>query len=300
MDVLKRILSGRLVLGALSMAAVLLAYTPVTSQPDNNPALLHPIPDIIGSFFTNIEAGALQSALWASLYRIFLGFFIGTTCALIIGCLVGWYKMIEYLVGPLIEAIRPIPPLAYIPIIIIWFGIEEFSRVLLISIACFMVCVVNVVAGMKNVPQVYVDAASKAGQREVEAKWVEAVGLKGFEDRWPRELSGGMRKRVDIGRVYANDPDVLLMDEPCRALDAQTKEKLQSDLLDTWKETKKSVIFVNHDLEEAIFLSDQIVVMSARPGRIRHIETVSLPHRRNDEMRLTSEFWTSNGSSGVC
>ncbi|WP_298293256.1 ABC transporter permease [uncultured Litoreibacter sp.] len=163
MDAIKRILSGRFALGALSITLVLGAYQLITMQPDNNPALLPPIPDIIASFFTNIEAGSLQAALGASLYRIFLGFFIGTTCALIIGCLVGWYKTVEYLIDPLIEAIRPIPPLAYIPIIIIWFGIEEFSRVLLISIACFMVCVVNVIAGMKNVPQVYVDAASTMG-----------------------------------------------------------------------------------------------------------------------------------------
>lgn len=92
-----------------------------------------------------------------------MGFLIGTTLALIVGCLVGWYKTIEYLLDPLIEALRPIPPLAYIPIIIIWFGIGEFSRVLIITIACFMVCVVNVIAGMKNVPQVYVDAASTMG-----------------------------------------------------------------------------------------------------------------------------------------
>ncbi|MEM7464676.1 MAG: ABC transporter ATP-binding protein [Pseudomonadota bacterium] len=132
--------------------------------------------------------------------------------------------------------------------------------------------------------------ASKAEQAEIEAKWVEAVGLKGFEDRWPRELSGGMRKRVDIGRVYANNPDILLMDEPFGALDAQTKERLQADLLETWRETKKTVIFVTHDLEEAIFLSDSIIVMSARPGRIHHVEKVSLPRPRTDEMRLTEEF----------
>ena len=132
--------------------------------------------------------------------------------------------------------------------------------------------------------------ASKAQQREIEAKWTEMVGLKGFEDRWPRELSGGMRKRVDIGRVYANDPDVLLMDEPFGALDAQTKERMQADLLDAWRQTRKTVVFVTHDLEEAIFLSDQIVVMSARPGRIRHIEEVSLPRPRTNDMRLTDKF----------
>jgi len=163
MQLLKRVLSGRFILGALSISLVLLAYSYATMQPDNNPALLPPLKDIVGSFFTNLQAGPLLDALGASLFRIVLGFLIGTTLAVVIGCLVGWYKPIEYLIDPLIEAIRPIPPLAYIPIIIIWFGIEEFSRVLLISIACFMVCVVNVIAGMKNVPQVYVDAASTMG-----------------------------------------------------------------------------------------------------------------------------------------
>jgi len=132
--------------------------------------------------------------------------------------------------------------------------------------------------------------ANRQEQADIEKKWVELVGLKGFEDRWPRELSGGMRKRVDIGRVYANDPDVLLMDEPFGALDAQTKERMQTDLLNTWRVTKKTVVFVTHDLEEAIFLSDKIIVMSARPGRIQHIEEVSLPRPRTGEMRLTDEF----------
>ena len=132
-----------------------------------------------------------------------------------------------------------------------------------------------------------------AGRREqarIEARWIDLVGLKGFENRWPRELSGGMRKRVDIARVYANDPDVLLMDEPFGALDAQTKERMQAELLDIWTITKKTVIFVTHDLEEAIFLSDKVIVMSARPGRIRHIEEIDLPRPRSGEMRLTDDF----------
>ena len=132
--------------------------------------------------------------------------------------------------------------------------------------------------------------ASRKEQAEIETKWIELVGLKGFENRWPRELSGGMRKRVDIGRVYANDPDVLLMDEPFGALDVQTKERMQADLLDTWTLTRKTVVFVTHDLEEAIFLSDKVIVMSARPGRIRHIEEISLPRPRSGDMRLTDEF----------
>ncbi len=132
--------------------------------------------------------------------------------------------------------------------------------------------------------------AGKKEQAEIEEKWVDLVGLKGFEDRWPRELSGGMRKRVDIGRVYANDPEVLLMDEPFGALDAQTKERMQDDLQSLWQVTKKTVIFVTHDLEEAIFLSDRIIVLSARPGRVHHVEDVALPRPRTGEMRLTDEF----------
>ncbi|MSU89298.1 ABC transporter permease subunit [Rhodobacteraceae bacterium 2CG4] len=155
--------SRRLLLGVLSVATVFAAYVWVTNLPDNNPALLPPIRDIVTSFFTNLTDGNLITALGASLFRIGMGFLIGTTLALVLGCLIGWYQTMEYIFDPLIEAVRPIPPLAYIPIIIIWFGIGEFSRVLIITIACFMVCVVNVIAGMKNVPQVYVDAASTMG-----------------------------------------------------------------------------------------------------------------------------------------
>ena len=153
----------RLVLGAMSVAVVIGAYVWVTNRPGNNPALLPPVSDIANAFYVNITTGSLFNALGASLYRICMGFVIGTSMALVLGCLIGWYRFVEYIFDPLIESVRPIPPLAYIPIIIIWFGIEEFSRVLLITIACFLVCIVNVIAGMKNVPQVYVDAAATMG-----------------------------------------------------------------------------------------------------------------------------------------
>lgn len=132
--------------------------------------------------------------------------------------------------------------------------------------------------------------ASKSECKEIENKWIELVGLTGFEKRWPRELSGGMRKRVDIGRVYANDPEVLLMDEPFGALDVQTKERMQEELQKLWQMTGKTVIFVTHDLEEAIFLADRIVVLSARPGRVRHVEDIELPRPRTSEIRLSDEL----------
>ncbi|MEM9757511.1 MAG: ABC transporter permease, partial [Pseudomonadota bacterium] len=115
--------SPRLLLGVASVLTVFALYTWVTNLPENNPALLPPISDIVGSFFTNLQSGSLLTALGASLFRVILGFVIGTTIALVLGCLIGWYKIAEYIFDPLIEAVRPIPPLAYIPIIIIWFGI---------------------------------------------------------------------------------------------------------------------------------------------------------------------------------
>lgn len=121
-------------------------------------------------------------------------------------------------------------------------------------------------------------------------KWADIVGLSDFIDSYPKELSGGMRKRVDLARVYANDPDVLLMDEPFGALDAQTKERMQLELLQLWDSTRKTVVFVTHDVDEAIFLADEIVVMAPRPGRIAERVTITLPRPRSEDTRVSDEF----------
>lgn len=121
-------------------------------------------------------------------------------------------------------------------------------------------------------------------------KYLELVGLKDFQNAYPKELSGGMKQRVAIARAYAVKPEVLLMDEPFGALDAQTRAQLQEDLLNTWQNEQKTCFFITHDVEEAVILSQKIVVMSARPGRIKEIVKVDIPYPRNQSIKLTPQF----------
>ncbi|HEY7168709.1 MAG TPA: ABC transporter ATP-binding protein [Candidatus Binatia bacterium] len=119
---------------------------------------------------------------------------------------------------------------------------------------------------------------------------IKLVGLTGFESHYPHELSGGMKQRVGLARALATEPDVLLMDEPFAALDAQTRDLMQTELLQIWERTRKTVLFVTHSIEEAAYLSDRVVVMTARPGRAKDVLVIELPRPRDYEMRLTPEF----------
>ena len=118
-------------------------------------------------------------------------------------------------------------------------------------------------------------------QRRIVDHYVGLVGLRGFEQRYPRELSGGMRQRVSIARALAVNPSVLLMDEPFAALDIQTREYMQDELLKIWQREPKTVIFITHSIDEAIKLSDRIAIMAPRPGRIAEIKSVDLPRPRD-------------------
>ena len=121
----------------------------------------------------------------------------------------------------------------------------------------------------------------RASREERGRQYLKMVGLTGFETRYPHELSGGMKQRVAIARALVNDPEALLMDEPFGALDAQTRNTMQSELLRIWEEEKMTVIFVTHNIDGAIYLADSIVVMSACPGSIKEIIDIPLPRPRH-------------------
>ena len=143
---------------------------------------------------------------------------------------------------------------------------------------------------MKKVPKAEAEAIAR--------KYIKSVGLEGFEKSFPKELSGGMKQRVAIARAYAADPEVLLLDEPFGALDAQTRVQLQSELLETWEKEKKTCFFITHDVDEAVILAQRVIIMSARPGRIKKIVDIDIPYPRTQAtktdprfLELKSEIW---------
>ena len=143
----------------------------------------------------------------------------------------------------------------------------------------------NCMAGVHKVKK-----RSKEYSTEICMKYLEKVGMAPYVKAKPHQLSGGMKQRVAIARAYAAEPEVLLMDEPFGALDAQTRTQLQTELLETWQREKKTCFFITHDVEEAIILAQTVIIMSARPGRIRDIVKIDIPYPRTQETKMTKEF----------
>lgn len=129
----------------------------------------------------------------------------------------------------------------------------------------------------------------RAAEEKAES-WLEVVGLRKFADHYPSQLSGGMKQRVAIARALANEPRILLMDEPFGALDAQTRAGMQAHLLRIWDSVDLTVLFITHDLDEAVYLSDRIVVLAANPGRVAEVIEVPLPRPRDRQLLLSGEF----------
>jgi NitT/TauT family transport system ATP-binding protein len=142
----------------------------------------------------------------------------------------------------------------------------------------------NVIFGLE------VQGKSKREARERAAGLIELVGLSGFEHHFPHELSGGMRQRANLARALTIDPDVLLMDEPFASLDAQTREIMQLELLRVWRSNRKTVLFVTHQIDEAVYLADRVIVMTSRPGRIKAELDVDIERPRSLAVKRTPEF----------
>ncbi len=142
----------------------------------------------------------------------------------------------------------------------------------------------NIILGLE------IQGADKKVARERAQKFIDLVGLKGFETHYPYELSGGMQQRVNLARALIVDPEILLMDEPFASLDAQTREIMQSELLKMWVQAKKTVIFVTHQIEEAIYLADRVVVFSARPTKVREIVKIQISRPRPLSVKRTKDF----------
>jgi len=135
------------------------------------------------------------------------------------------------------------------------------------------------------------DRLNRKGRAERAREYLDLVGLSGFEDRYPHELSGGMRQRVAIARALVADPAVLLMDEPFGALDAQTRDGLQEELLRIWHQTGTTIVFITHGIDEAVYLGQRVAVMTSRPGRVKRVVDVRLGDRQaEDDVRSSPEF----------
>lgn len=165
----------QVLLGALSIATVIGLYWIYTVRPGANQVVTPPPPAVFDALVEELSSGSLAEHTLASLQRVLIGFALGTALAILLGCTAGWFRTAGHLLNPLIDAIRPIPALAYIPLVIVWLGIDEPARIVVIVLAVFKPCVVNTRQGMKEVPTIYVEAAESLGASRLATFW--RVGL---------------------------------------------------------------------------------------------------------------------------
>ncbi|NQE52528.1 Trehalose/maltose import ATP-binding protein MalK [ANME-1 cluster archaeon GoMg3.2] len=204
---------------------------------------------------------------WDSLLHFAIGLGAGAVVGITLGALMGWFKMVYRAIldgKPITEPGRDRCMV-----------FQEFALFPWRSVLA------NVTFGLEKIK------IPKEERQEIALRYIDMLGLKGFENMYPHELSGGMKQRVGIARALAIDPVILLMDEPFGALDAQSRMLFQSELLEIWENTEKTILFVTHSVDEAVFLADRIFVMTARPGKMKEVVKVPLKRERN---RTSPEF----------
>ena len=409
------------VLPVVSIGIFILAWVWLSSAENS----MIPTPLATWEKFLNIMTNPISQAIlpvhiWVSLRRVLIAFFFAIVLGVGLGVGLGWSKTFNAVVDPIFEMLRPIPPIAWIPLIILWFGIGETSKIIIVFIGSFVPIVLNTYSGIKEIDPLLVSAGKVLGanrrqilleitlpatvpailagrsalsmavlknkielknvskvyetrdkqvevlnnlsfevheneflvllgpgrcgktvllnilanlekqtsgtiefaggrpkmgdlgmvfqkyalfpwktvmgnvemsqklkgvdkkvRQEKAQEYINLVGLKGFENSLPKQLSGGMKQRVGIARAYASESDILLLDEPFGALDAQTRYQMEDEIIKIWEKNKKTIIFVTNNVEEALYLGDRILLLSSRPAEIKKEYVVDLPRPRS-------------------
>jgi ABC-type nitrate/sulfonate/bicarbonate transport system permease component len=212
-------------LGFLTIAVIVGAYWVYTLQPQANQTLTPPPPKVLAALWTAIANGSLFVNIGWSLYRVVIGFAIGVLLAVLMGCTAGWFRYAGYVLNPIIEAVRPIPALAYIPLIIVWVGIDETARILIIILAAFKPTVVNTRQGMQEVPAIYVEAAESLGASRMTTFW-----RVGFPNAIPYIMSG-MRNGLAAGFLALVAAELIASSNGLGFLISNAGQNLQIDVV---------------------------------------------------------------------
>ncbi len=212
-------------LGSLTIAAIIGAYWIYTLQPGANQTLTPPPPKVLAALWTAIADGSLFVNIGWSLYRVAIGFSAGVLLAILMGCTAGWFRYAGYVLNPIIEAVRPIPALAYIPLIIVWVGIDETARILIIVLAAFKPTVVNTRQGMQEVPKIYVEAAESLGASRMTTFW-----RVGFPNAIPYIMSG-MRNGLAAGFLALVAAELIASSNGLGFLISNAGQNLQIDVV---------------------------------------------------------------------
>lgn len=212
-------------LGFLTIAVIVGAYWIYTLQPQANQTLTPPPPKVVAALWTAIANGSLVTNIGWSLFRVVIGFVIGVVLAVLMGCTAGWFRYAGYILNPIIEAVRPIPALAYIPLIIVWVGIDEPARILIIVLAAFKPTVVNTRQGMKEVPNIYVEAAESLGASRMTTFWRVA-----FPNAIPYIMSG-MRNGLAAGFLALVAAELIASSNGLGFLISNAGQNLQIDVV---------------------------------------------------------------------